>query len=443
MCFLLEKFTGNKRNRARKQNYRVLQHTKKIAANNCSICGHFTFSNCVGVQHSSSVPVETVFYSRYKRDCSPPFQHHQISRNLRNKAASSLLTKPREMAAESTSTSVYQTSLDERFTFIRQAGKGTYGTTWIALDKETNSKVAIKAINKNTTNRTSFKKELKYSKHLSKHENIIKTHDTAFETKTCYVMVQDYAPGGDLFDAIEPEVGLEASKARVYFGQIAKALEFMHGKKLVHRDLKPENVVLGDDEGTFIKLIDFGMTLRTGTHVSRVCGSIPYTPPEICNAKDEVGFFVEPSCDVWSAGVLLFCMLTGSFPWEQATLSDPNFSDFVQWQTGKGRVPHMWRSFSPQLLELFSKLLALDPKDRCKINEVHKYLKEPWYNTEIYSSSTSTSTRYQPNTAGYSQSCYEVDQFMDSYKASPSQCGLSLLPQFGANHFQSAAVLCS
>lgn len=341
-------------------------------------------------------------------------------------------------------TSLYQTSLDERFTFLRQAGKGTYGTTWIAVDKETNSKVAIKAINKSTTNRTSFKKELKYSKHLSKHENIIRTHDTAFETKTCYVMVQDYASGGDLFDAIEPEVGLNEAKARSYFGQIAHALEFMHSKKLVHRDLKPENVVLGDEEGRSIKLIDFGMTLRTGTHVSRVCGSIPYTPPEICNASDEVGFFVEPSCDVWSAGVLLFCMLTGSFPWEQATMSDLNFAEFVHWQTSQGPIPHMWKNFSPSLLRLFSRLLALDAKNRCKIGEVHKYLNEPFYTT----STTTTTTEPKMEDivfTSFSQSyptSYDVDPFMSSYKASPSQCGLSLLPPFTAGHFQ-PTVACS
>jgi serine/threonine-protein kinase SBK len=339
------------------------------------------------------------------------------------------------------SNGVYQTSLDERFTFLRQAGKGTYGTTWIAVDKETNEKVAIKAINKATTNRTSFKKELKYSKHLSKHSYIIKTHDTAFETKTCFVMVQDYAQGGDLFDAIEPEVGLHESKARIYFGQIAKALEFMHSKKLVHRDLKPENVVLGDVQGTHIKLIDFGMTLRTGTHVSRVCGSIPYTPPEICNASDDVGFFVEPSCDVWSAGVLLFCMLTGSFPWEQATLSDANFAEFVDWQNGRGKVPHMWRNFSPQLLELFSKLLALDANKRCKISEVHQYLSEPWYivRSDVYPTTTTTYQNFSQS-SHYQAHSYDVEQYLDAYTT--SQCGISLISQFGASHYQ-PAVACS
>ncbi len=274
----------------------------------------------------------------------------------------------------------YQTSLDERFTFVKQAGKGTYGTAWIADDKTNGERVVIKAINKATTKRADFKRELKYSKHLGKHANIITTHDTAFETKTSYVMVQDFAEGGDLFDAIEPEVGLPEHKARKYIYHVAKAVEFMHSKKLVHRDIKPENIVLGDQEGSFVQVIDFGMTLRFGTHVPRVCGSIPYTSPEICNASDETGFFVDSSCDVWSVGVLLFCMLTGSFPWEQATLSDPNYYEFVQWQNGITiKPPRMWQKFSPKLLSLFTRLLAMDPRDRCAIKEVYKYINDSWF----------------------------------------------------------------
>ena len=277
-----------------------------------------------------------------------------------------------------------QSSLDERFTFIKQAGKGTYGTAWVAEEKATGQKVIIKAINKSGTNRASFKRELKYSKHLAKHANIINTHDTAYETKTSYVMVQDYAAGGDLFDAIEPEVGLEESKARRYIYQIAKAVEYMHSKKLVHRDIKPENVVLGDKQGSFVQLIDFGMTLRTGTHVSKVCGSIPYTAPEICNASEQGGFLVDPACDVWSVGILLFCLVTGNFPWEQATLSDPNYCEFVQWQSGATiKPPYMWQNFSPRLLQLFNKLLAMNPQNRCEVKEVYKYLNDTWLTTTI------------------------------------------------------------
>lgn len=276
---------------------------------------------------------------------------------------------------------VSQTCLDEKFKFLNQAGKGTYGTTWVAMDRDNGKKVVVKAISKQTTSRAGFKKEFKYSRLLSEHPNIIHTHNSAYETTTSYVLVQDFAEGGDLFDAIQPEIGLSESKARKILCQVAQSLEYMHSKKLVHRDVKPENVVMTEKGGTGVKLIDFGMTLRSGTHVSKVCGSIPYTPPEICSASGDTGFYVHSSCDVWSVGVLLFCMLTGSFPWEQATLNDVNFFEFAKWQTGvSSSVPYLWRNFSPSLLELFSKLLCIDPQKRSKISEVYRYLNEPWFN---------------------------------------------------------------
>ncbi len=274
----------------------------------------------------------------------------------------------------------YNLSLDERYTFIRKAGAGTYGTTWLAEDCLTRQVVAVKSIGKRHTTRADFKRELKYGKLVSSHPNIITTHDIAFETQTSYVMVQDFAEGGDLFDAIEPEVGLPEKTAKKFICQIAEAVDHIHSQNLVHRDIKPENIVLGDRKGTFVQMIDFGMALRAGTHVSRVSGSIPYTAPEICNASDETGFFVESSCDVWSVGVLLFCMLTGSFPWEQATLSDPNYLKFVQWQQGLAiKPPKMWQKFSPKLLSLFNRLLAANPLERCDITEILKYSNESWF----------------------------------------------------------------
>ena len=265
-------------------------------------------------------------------------------------------------------------SPDKRYTFLKPLGQGSYGTAWLAEDTVTGKTLVFKEISKASSNRTDFKRELRYSKYLSMHPHIITTHDTAYETQSSYIMVQDYASGGDLFDAIEPEVGLKESTAKKYLGQICRAVEFMHSKNLVHRDIKPENIVLSDKEGSSVQLIDLGMAQKVGTHVQRVCGSIPYLPPEICTASDEDGFFVDTSCDVWSVGIVLFCMLTGSFPWEQATLSDPNYYKFVQWQCGAtNKPPVAWQAFSPRLLSLFNEMLAMHPKDRCSIMEVYKY----------------------------------------------------------------------
>ncbi|XP_065826790.1 serine/threonine-protein kinase SBK1-like [Oscarella lobularis] len=285
------------------------------------------------------------------------------------------------MSSGSDASSCYEECLAQRYAFIRKVGAGTYGTTWVALDKMSRTKVAVKAVHKTSTRRETFKKELKYSRMLSGHRHIVTTRKDAFETENAFVLIQDFASGGDLFDAIGPEVGLPEHKAKRYVSQIVSALEHAHARELVHRDIKPENLVLEDSTGDNLLLIDFGMTRRVGTYIERVCGSIPYTPPEICEATD--GYQCNTSADVWSVGVLLYCMLTGSFPWEQATESDPNYAEFARWQREPEAypVPTLWRQFSPMLLELFGKLLDADPTTRCRATDVNSYLKYDWFAT--------------------------------------------------------------
>ena len=155
----------------------------------------------------------------------------------------------------------------------------------------------------------------------------------------------------------------------------------MHSKNLVHGDLKPGNVVLGAIEGSLVLLIDFGMTKRTGTHVDpQFYGTSAFAAPEILTAAEGSGYyFVDPASDLWSLGVLLFCLLTGCLPRTQAMTSDPYYTEFVQWQTGRATPSMMWSAFSPHLLYFFSKLMALDPKERCEMGEVCKYLNKPWF----------------------------------------------------------------
>ncbi|KAI6649648.1 Serine/threonine-protein kinase SBK1-like [Oopsacas minuta] len=274
--------------------------------------------------------------------------------------------------------------IDIQYDFMDMVGKGTYGTAWIAKSRIDGQLVIIKAIKKVNTSRSVFKKEYKYSLSLSLHPYIIETFRNAYETPKSFVMVQEFAPHGDLFDAIVPEQGMAENEAKHAIRQISEALKFMHSKRLVHRDVKPENIVIMNQSKREIKLIDFGMTLRAGTHVARVCGSIPYTPPEICQASLVDGFYVNTGNDVWSLGVLLFCMLTGTFPWEQASPNDIHYKDFIDWQLSLSPdVAILWRKFTPEALALFQKMLNLDIRKRCKVSELQNYLQYPWLETNL------------------------------------------------------------
>lgn len=269
--------------------------------------------------------------------------------------------------------------VNKYYEVIRELGKGTYGKVDLVIHKIRGSRMALKFLKKKTTKLKSFLREYSISLYLSPFPFIISMFGIAFETEEYYVFAQEYAPSGDLFDIIPPQVGLSEPVAKRCVHQVAIALDYLHSKKLVHRDIKPENILIFDKECRKVKLSDFGMTRRAGSPVKRVSGTIPYTAPELCDTSKHEGFCVDYSTDVWAFGVLLFCMLTGNFPWEKAMLSDTFYEEFVRWQRRRtGTVPSQWRRFTDEALRMFRKLLSLEQERRCSVKEVFAHFGHRW-----------------------------------------------------------------
>ena len=307
---------------------------------------------------------------------SDPLQRRRIFRATASDVSMNPECSPRSSVSDSL---LQHQDLTDQYQVLRELGSGTYGKVVLARCRRTDTQVALKMLPRPATKIKDFLREFNYSYYLSPHRAVLNTYDVAFETPTSYVFAQEYAPMGDLFEAITPQVGLPESQARSVAKQIASALEFMHSKNLVHRDVKPENILLFNEQCTKVKLMDFGMTKKSGTMVRKVSTGIPYTPPEICEALRGERYTVESSADVWAFAVLLFCCLTGNFPWELATHKDSFFGDFAAWQRRKTtKVPTQWRKFSPRMLRLFRRLLEIKPERRSSIKEVYKYLEDTW-----------------------------------------------------------------
>uniref|UniRef100_A0A8B9LKF8 Serine/threonine-protein kinase SBK1-like n=1 Tax=Astyanax mexicanus TaxID=7994 RepID=A0A8B9LKF8_ASTMX len=279
--------------------------------------------------------------------------------------------------------SLCQLNIKEHFNVIKEIGRGKYGRVLLVTHRCRGTPMALKVLPKASTKLKGFLREYCISLHLSHHPCIVGLFGIAFQSDEHYGFAQELVVGRDLFAVIQPRVSLHRCAV-----QVASALEFIHQLGLVHRDIKPENVLLLDTHCQRVKLADFGLTQKQGTLIQYITGTLPYMAPELCamvleEGQDEVKappLSVQPSLDTFAFGVLLFCILTGFFPWEHCMNTDDFYQEFSDWQQNpeKSPVPSQWKRFTPACMEMFGRLLALDANERCLVEEVKGFVGKEW-----------------------------------------------------------------
>ncbi|XP_043938314.1 serine/threonine-protein kinase SBK1-like [Protopterus annectens] len=281
---------------------------------------------------------------------------------------------------ELTSQNLPLMELKEHYKFVKELGRGSYGRVLLVTHRLRGTPMALKLMPKNKTKLHSFLQEYCISLCLSSHPGFVNAFGIIFETKCQYGFAQETAVAKDLFSILEPGVGIPEAAAKRCAVQVANALEFMHSKGLVHRDIKPDNVLLYDRDCHQVKLTDFGLTCLRGTAVKPLSGTLPYTAPEMCQLSTSESLSAEPSLDIWAFGVLLFCLVTGFFPWDRCIYTDPNFKLFCSWQK-RGitfDIPSLWMKPSVNSLPLFRNLLMINPLQRSPAGEIHHFLRVQW-----------------------------------------------------------------
>uniref|UniRef100_A0A669DWB8 non-specific serine/threonine protein kinase n=1 Tax=Oreochromis niloticus TaxID=8128 RepID=A0A669DWB8_ORENI len=240
------------------------------------------------------------------------------------------------------------------YRLLKTIGKGNFAKVKLARHVLTGREVAVKIIDKTQLNPTSLQKV-----------SLLKLFEVIETEKTLY-LVMEYASGGEVFDYLVAHGRMKEKEARAKFRQIVSAVQYCHQRRIVHRDLKAENLLLDADMN--IKIADFGFSneFTVGSKLDTFCGSPPYAAPELFQGKKYDG----PEVDVWSLGVILYTLVSGSLPFDGQNLKELR----ERVLRGKYRIPFYMSTDCENLLK---KLLVLNPVKRGSLEQI---MKDHWMN---------------------------------------------------------------
>ncbi|KAM9405007.1 putative serine/threonine-protein kinase SBK3 isoform 1-T1 [Salvelinus alpinus] len=319
----------------------------------------------------------------------------------------------------------------DHFQMVKLLGEGSYGKVMLAVHKKRGTPMALKFFPRQSTPLFSFLREYNLSLSYCAHPSLTRALGIFFSTPCYYVFAQQAGLYGDLYSVIVSEVGVDEECVQRVMSQLSGAVSYLHSMGFVHRDIKPENIFLCDRACRWVKLGDFGLARPTGCTVRAVWYDSPFCTPEVEQAKESekvreqreedgeeeenIWITVETTIDSWALGVLVYCLLTGCFPWEETTHDDPAYRRYKEWYDRetereerseglRGEEEVIWcegerennnilsleknqksnpvapqfEGFSPLVMSLFRELLNPQPRLRGGPDEILSYLGGPW-----------------------------------------------------------------
>ncbi|KAL5744508.1 hypothetical protein ACOSQ2_027624 [Xanthoceras sorbifolium] len=257
--------------------------------------------------------------------------------------------------------------LKDRFVLGEQLGWGQFGVIRVCSDKLTGEVFACKSIAKDrlvtSDDARSVKLEIEIMSRLSGHPNVVDLK-AVYEDKDYVHLVMELCAGGELFHRLEKYGRFSETQARVLFRHLMQVVLYCHEIGVVHRDLKPENILLATKASSSpIKLADFGLAtyIKPGQRLHGTVGSPFYIAPEVLAG----GY--NQSADVWSAGVILYILLSGMPPFWGNTKS--RIFDAVR--EADLRFPSSpWDHISESAKNLVRGMLSTDPSQRLTAQQV-------------------------------------------------------------------------
>ena len=306
------------------------------------------------------------------------------------------------------------------YKYGRLIGQGAFGKVNIGLNVLSGRVVAIKSFNKNklTINSENMKKIMYETNLMQKlnHPNITKILEM-FEDDKFILIIMEYINGGNLFSFVKKRRKLSEKISKFLFRQIILGIKHIHSKNIVHRDIKLENILI--DLNNRIKICDFGIGVILNSEDELLydqCGTPMYMAPEILLSSNKKGYKGFP-VDVWSAGIALYIMLSGTLPFnikknksgnlkkniensDNSENSDENDDDISLSNNNNYNLqysivhkkPKRIEKISNEARDLLQGLLNKDPNKRLTIDEI---LNHPWLKSEENDNEYNNNNKYK------------------------------------------------
>ncbi|KAK0544725.1 hypothetical protein OC846_005950 [Tilletia horrida] len=259
--------------------------------------------------------------------------------------------------------------------FPNVIGQGSFACVKICREIKTGEERALKIIARKPLTSSSHgaeKEKANITQELEilrtvHHPNVIRMYDM-YTTKEGVFIVTDLCRGGELFDSLVERVAYNEVDARYIMRQIFSGVKYLHSQHIVHRDLKPENILLREKGSNDVVISDFGLSkvVTDDEAMLTACGSPQYVSPELLLGKGYTS-----ATDVWSAGVISYCLLGGYTPFygpDQPSLFQHIIAMRVEFE------PAYWSEISATAKDFILKCLC--PADRRMTAE--QALQHPW-----------------------------------------------------------------
>ena len=262
------------------------------------------------------------------------------------------------------------------FEFVDELGTGSMAQVFSAIDRKSRAPVALKVVPRSALEDAEVLDSLSVEVELLRalrHPGIVTLQEPPVVCDAQSVaVVLERLEGGDVQTLLQHSGALPEKRARAIFSDVMQALAYLHEQGIVHRDVKGENVVLSQQVARGrAKLVDFGTArrLEAGATLSGLCGSPEYVAPEVAGERP-----YGRECDLWSAGVLAFAMLTRSYPFG---MGDAAIARSAAFTAGAVELNEhaKWAGVSEMAQDLVRRLLVADPSRRLSAADA---LRHPW-----------------------------------------------------------------